>query len=124
LGLEFRWIRGVVELGSIWESYYESFYKWNEENVKKVPGKSGVYFLYETTKDMKVSLIYIGSSSNLKERFAQYWNTKFSEDQCKQSTKYFKRELTSSIKPREKELLEQYKREHNGKLPRCNEIVP
>ena len=121
---EFRQTFGGVKLERIWESYYESFYKWNEENVKKVPRKAGVYCLYETTNEMKVSLIYIGSSSNLRERFAQYWNTKFSEDQCKRPTKYFKRDLTSSYRPREKELLEQYKREHNGKLPRCNEIAP
>ena len=121
---EFRQICGVVKLERIWESYYESFYKWNEENVRKVPQEAGVYCLYETTDDMKLSLIYIGSSSNLREKFAEYWNTKFSEDQCKRSTKYFRRELTGSYEPREKELLEQYRHKHNGKLPRCNEIVP
>lgn len=121
---EFRQICGVVKLEKMWESYYESFYKWNERNIKKVPEEAGVYCLYETTNDMKVNLIYIGSSSNLRERFAQYWNTKFSEDQCKQSTKYYKRETISSYKSREEELMEQYKLKHNGKLPRCNEIAP
>ncbi len=121
---EFRQTRGVVKLEKIWESYYESFYKWSQENIKKVPEKAGVYCLYEITNNMKLSLIYIGSSSNLRERFVQYWDTKFSEDQRKRPTKYFKRELTSSYKLREKELLDQYKHEHNGKLPSCNEIVP
>lgn len=97
------------------------FYEWKESNVKKIAEKSGVYGLFESMKEE--SLIYIGSSSNLRERFIHYWETNFSEDPCKRTTKYYKREFTGSYEQREKELLEQYKSEHDGKLPKCNEKV-
>ena len=114
----FRQTRGVVKMGTISEPFYE----WNVKNAKNIPEEAGVYGLYEAMNDER--LIYIGSSSNLRERFTQYWDTKFSEDQCKRSTRYYKREFTGSYESREKELLEQYKREHDGKLPKCNEVVP
>ena len=98
------------------------FYEWNENNVRNVPAQSGVYGLYESMNEE--GLIYIGSSSDLRERFMHYWNTEFSEDPCKRSTRHYKRELTRDYERREKELLEQYQREHNGRLPRCNEKVP
>ncbi|MCW3985074.1 MAG: hypothetical protein NWE91_01500 [Candidatus Bathyarchaeota archaeon] len=97
------------------------FYEWKESNAKKIPEKSGVYGLFESKTEE--SLIYIGSTSNLRERFTHYWETEFSEDPCKKTTKWYKREITNSYKEREKELLEQYKKEHDGKLPKCNEKI-
>lgn len=97
------------------------FYEWKESNAKGIAEKAGVYGLYETMSED--GLIYIGSSSNLRERFTHYWNTNFSEDPCKQTTKYYKREFTDSYEEKEKELLEQYKDEHDGKLPKCNEKI-
>lgn len=97
------------------------FYAWSENNAKGIAESSGVYGLYETTNEE--GLIYIGSSSNLRERFTHYWDTNFPEDPCKRSTRHYKREFTSSYEARERELLEQYQREHNGRLPRCNERV-
>lgn len=95
------------------------FYDWKESNAKNIPAKSGVYGFFE--KQTEDSLIYIGCSSNLRERFTGYWETDFADDPCKRTTKYYKREITANFKAREKELLEQYKDEHDGKLPRCNE---
>ena len=95
-----------------------SYYRWSEENTKNIPEKPGVYAFY----DKKNVLIYIGSSSNLRERFRHYWTTNFEEDPCKRATKKYKREFTSNYEAREKALLEQYKREH-GKLPKCNEKI-
>ena len=97
------------------------FYHWLESNAKNTPEAGGVYGLFEAQSDD--SLIYIGSASNMRERFTGYWDTNFSEDPCKSTTKFYKREVTTDYKNREKELLEQYKNEHNGKLPRCNQIV-
>ena len=98
------------------------FYPWNEENAKNIPAKSGAYGLYESRTEN--GLIYIGSTSNLRERFTHYWDTNFSEDPCKRSTRFYKREITNAYETRERELLEQYRREHDGRLPRCNERVP
>ena len=98
-----------------------NFYAWSEKNANNIPEESGVYGLFkEKTEE---SLIYIGSTENLRKRFIHYWQTKFSEDPCKKATKWYKREITSSYKEREKKLLEQYAKEHNGKLPECNQKV-
>ena len=97
------------------------FYGWNEGNAKGIAERSAVYGLYERMSE--ASLIYIGSSSNLRERFTHYWDTNFSEDPCKRSTRFYKREFTSSYEARERELLEQCRRERH-RLPRCNERVP
>ena len=94
------------------------YYAWNEDNTKKIAEKPGVYALY----DENYVLIYIGSSSNLRERFRQYWTTRFGEDVCKRATRTYKREFTTNYEAREKELLEQYEREHR-RLPSCNERV-
>ena len=95
------------------------FYSWNEGNAKGIAAKSGVYGLYNNAR----VLIYIGSSSNLRERFTHYWNTNFDEDQCKKATKMYKREFTENYQARERELLQQHQREH-GKLPDCNDVIP
>lgn len=94
------------------------YYAWSEGNTKKIAEKPGVYALY----DEDYNLIYIGSSSNLRERFSQYWATRFGEDVCKRATRTYKREFTAEYEAREKKLLEQYRREH-GRLPACNEKV-
>nr|MDO8098902.1 GIY-YIG nuclease family protein [Candidatus Njordarchaeota archaeon] len=95
------------------------FYEWNENNAKGIAERAGAYALYDAAKD----LIYIGSSSNLRERFTGYWTTGFEGDKCKQATRCYKREFTESYESGEKELLEEYRRTY-GRLPRCNEVVP
>ena len=95
------------------------YYNWSEDNTKKIAEKSGVYAFYDENK----ILIYIGSSSNLRERFRHYWTTEFEEDPCKRATDVYKREFTSNYEEREKELLLQYQKEH-GDLPKCNEKIP
>lgn len=92
-----------------------SYYDWTEENTKNVPARAGVYAFY----DANGTLIYIGSSSDIRERFRHYWSTDFEEDPCKRDTKKYKREFTEDYEEKEKELLEQYEHEH-GKLPKCN----
>lgn len=94
------------------------FYPWTENNVNNIPSRAGVYAFY----DSRV-LIYIGSSNNLRERFQRYWSTNFQDDTCKRDTTSYKRELTNNYEQRERELLEEYRRQHN-KLPRCNEVMP
>ena len=91
-----------------------SFYFWGEK-ARNVPSKAAVYELY----DENYRLIFVGESSNLKEKFAEYSETHFSKDPCKVATKYYKREFTSNTKERKKEILEEYKKKY-GKLPKCN----
>jgi len=101
-------------MGEISGEYYE----WNEENTRRIQEAPGVYGLY----DENHILIYIGSSSNLRERFRHYWTTNFEGDPCKRATKSYKREFTANYEARERALLDQYRKEH-GKLPKCNEKI-
>ncbi len=94
------------------------FYNWDKDSIEKVPARPGVYGLYDAGRN----LIYIGSSSNLRGRFTDYWNSNFAEDPCKRSTKAYKMEFRDDYELRERGLLEQYRSEH-GNLPKCNEKI-
>lgn len=89
-------------------------YVWGER-AKHVPDEPGVYALY----DEKNVLIYMGKSVSLREQFAHYLKTEFSDEPCKRETRYYAREFASGHEERLKALLEEYRREH-GKLPKCN----
>ena len=89
-------------------------YVWNDR-AKSVPEESGVYAFYDEDR----FLIYIGQSTNLRERFAQYLETGFSKDPRKRETEYYKREFTSKPENRMKELLDEHRQEY-GELPMCN----
>lgn len=94
-------------------------YIWNEENVNKEKPEGATYAFF----DLSGKCIYIGSTSNLSERFKHYRSTTFSEDHCKRDTADYQREYRTDYERRERELLEEYKRTY-GKLPRCNERNP
>ena len=96
-----------------------NYYTWKEKNVNEINVVAGVYTFFDRNKN----LIYIGETTNLRKRFQGYWNTNFKDDPCKRATTSYKREFTDKHKEREEELLEEYKKEHDGKLPECNEIV-
>jgi len=48
----------------------DDFYDWTESNAQSAPEASGVYGLFESQSED--SLIYIGSASNIRERFTGY----------------------------------------------------
>ena len=89
-------------------------YVWGHK-AKHVPEGPGVYALYNEDK----VLIYIGESTNLREKITHYLQTNFSNDPRKRETRYYKREFTSRQEDRMKELLDDYSQRHD-KLPKCN----
>jgi len=89
-------------------------YAWGDR-AKHVPEGPGVYALYNEAK----VLIYIGEGASLREEFAHYLETNFSDDPRKRETRYYKREFTSKQEDRMKELLDEYRQKHGG-LPKCN----
>ena len=89
-------------------------YAWGDR-AKHVSEGPGVYAFYNEAK----VLIYIGESTNLREKFAHYLETNFSDDPRKRETRYYKREFTSNQEERMKELLDEYRQTH-GTLPACN----
>lgn len=89
-------------------------YVWGDR-AKSIPEESGVYAFYNEAK----VLIYIGASTNLREKFTQYLETNFSDDPRKRETKYYKRELTSTQEERMKQLLDEHRQKH-GEFPKYN----
>ena len=89
-------------------------YVWGDM-AKHIPEGPGVYALYN---EVKIP-IYIGESTNLREKFTHYLETNFSNDARKRETTYYKREFTSMQEDRMKELLNEYRQKH-GKIPKCN----
>lgn len=99
----------------------DNFYTWSEDNVNKVQEKPAKYELYDESR----TLLYIGSSGNLSERFKGYLATNFDNDPCKQRTRSYKREYVSSeaeAKRLEEENLKGYRQRYD-RLPPCNERI-
>jgi hypothetical protein len=94
-------------------------YVW-EERAKYVSEEPGIYGLYDESN----TLIYLGKSENLQKTFTKLLDGTFSDDKCKEKTKFYKREFTSTPEERIKELLEEYKKTH-GAPPKYNRnLVP
>ncbi len=95
-------------------------YAFSQENIDNAPDQAGVYALYD-----EGTLIYIGRATGgtvtIRSRLRDHKAGR--EGPCTKSATHCKREVTTSPVKREEELLEEYKRTHNGKLPRCNERV-
>ncbi|KEQ55905.1 UvrABC system protein C [Marine Group I thaumarchaeote SCGC AAA799-E16] len=89
------------------------------ESAKFVKPVSGVYVLYNRKKEA----IYIGESQNLQQTFTKYVDTDFENNLCKQKTHSYQREFVDNTKERKEILLEDFKDEHNGKIPICNDII-
>ena len=96
----------------------DKFRSWNQQSINILQEGPGVYELYDENK----TLIYIGESKNMKKRLQNYLDSNFAENPCNRDTKWFKREYNYNHKEREQELLDEYKKAHNGKLPKCNNI--
>ena len=88
------------------------------ENAKFVRPVSGVYVLYNRSKEP----IYIGETNNLEDTFTKYVDTNFDGNECKQKTASYQREFTDNPKERQLQLIDQVKSEL-GKVPRCNSEI-
>lgn len=85
------------------------------ESARFVKSKPGVYVLY----DKKLNVLYIGASENLQNEFANYVDTEFDNNECKQKTHTYQRMFIENPNERKTQILEDYKTEH-GQLPECN----
>ena len=85
------------------------------QSAQFVKAKSGVYVLY----DKNLDAIYIGASDNLQKTFEKYVNQDFEGNPCKQKTRTYQRIFVENPQERQKQLLDEYEREH-GKIPSCN----
>jgi excinuclease UvrABC nuclease subunit len=85
------------------------------QSAQFVKAKPGVYVLY----DKNLEVIYIGESENLQKTFEKYVNQDFEDNPCKQKTHTYQRTFVENPKEKQKQMLEDYKKEH-GTIPCCN----
>jgi len=94
-------------------------YAFTQENVDRSPTDKGVYALYDGN-----ITIYIGKGAGengIRERLQSH--KRGSEGTCTEKASHYRREVCSNPATRERQELEAYK-EANGKLPRCNDVMP
>ena len=95
-------------------------YTFSDENVSKAPDSAGVYALYQGSVCTYVGRAQ-GGSTTIRTRLKDHKSGR--EGRCTQVADKYMREVTSSPVTRERELLEEFKR-NTGRLPRCNSVMP
>ena len=94
-------------------------YSFTDENISKSPTDIGVYALYDDAET-----IYIGKAegeNGIRERLQAH--KRGDEGSCTQNASDYRREVCSNPSSREKELMQEYY-DTNGRLPRCNDVMP
>ena len=95
-------------------------YPFTNENIAQAPARHGVYQLEEGN-----DITYIGRAAGdgvtIRSRLQSHKNG--NEGRCTQVARHCRWEVTETPRSREVALLEEYKRTHFGRLPRCNERV-
>ncbi len=96
-----------------------STYNFTQDNVDRAPDEAGVYALYNNAV-----LIYVGraqgGSVTIRSRLQDHYAGR--DGECTQGATTYARETTTRPVARERELLEEYERQH-GRLPRCNSRI-
>lgn len=92
-------------------------YAFTKENVDKAPAKHGVYQLEQGGNVTYVGRA-AGDSVTIRSRLQSH--QRGDEGPCTKAAARYKREVTDRPVAREKELLEEFRRQH-GRFPRCND---
>lgn len=93
------------------------------ENVAEVPEVSGVYELGNRLRNV----IYIGRAgggNTLRGRLRQHCSPSEPKWCIRTKAYYFRYEETRAHISRERELLDEYRSSHGGRLPECNQLMP
>ena len=94
-------------------------YPFTPDNIGKSPTGHGVYALYEEN-----AIIYIGKGDGEKGIRARLQAHKSGlEGSCTENATHYRRVVCPDPTTSERELLQEYKNA-NGKLPRCNDVMP
>ncbi len=92
----------------------ESWSDWldfTKDQVESVPDSSGVFMTHAAMK-----VLFIGGSPNIRNALSEKLS-----DPCVSKSTRFKYLETGDFDKKSKELLEDYKKRHEGQLPKCME---
>ena len=95
------------ETGEQWSEWLD----FNQEVAKSVPETSGVFVMHAAMK-----ILFIGSAQNLRTSLLESLTTP-----CLEKAKRFRYMITDSQEKIKEQLIQDYIKKHNGKLPECME---
>jgi len=96
------------ETGEQWSEWLD----FNQDIAKFVPEASGVFVMHTAMK-----ILFIGSAQNLRVSLLESLTTL-----CLEKAKRFRYMVTNSQEKIKEQLVQDYTKKHNGKLPECMEI--
>jgi predicted GIY-YIG superfamily endonuclease len=87
--------------------------------ANSAPEAEGVYELGNSNN----AVVYIGRANNLRRRLLEHNGASRTTCIGRNANRY-RREVTAASVTRERELIQEYKQSHGGRLPTCNEVSP
>ena len=96
------------ESGEQWSDWLD----FNQDSVKSAPETSGVFVMHTAMK-----IQFIGSAQNLQKSLLESLATP-----CLEKAKRFRYLITDLHEKTKDQLVQDYTKKHNGKLPECMEI--
>jgi hypothetical protein len=95
------------ETGEQWSEWLD----FSQDVAKSVPETSGVFVTHAAMK-----ILFIGNAQNLRVSLLESLTT-----QCLEKAKRFRYMVTDSQEKIKEQLVQDYTKKHNGKLPECME---
>ncbi|MGI0027670.1 MAG: hypothetical protein ACREAD_07505 [Nitrosopumilaceae archaeon] len=95
------------DTGEQWSEWLD----FNQDVAKSVPETSGVFVMHTAMK-----ILFIGSAQNLRESLLESMTAP-----CLEKAKRFRYMVTNSQEKIKEQLVQDYIKKHNGKLPECME---
>jgi hypothetical protein len=95
------------ETGEQWSEWLD----FNQDIAKSVPETSGVFVMHTAMK-----ILFIGSTLNLRSSLLESLTIS-----CLEKAKRFRYMVTDSQEKIKEQLIQDYTKKHNGKLPECME---
>jgi len=96
------------EVGEQWSEWLD----FNQDVVKSVPERPGVFVTHAAMK-----ILFIGDAKNLRTSLLESLAAP-----CLEKAKRFRYMVTDSREKVKEQLIQDYIKKHNGKLPECMEI--
>ncbi|MBI3622754.1 hypothetical protein HY212_01565 [Candidatus Pacearchaeota archaeon] len=96
------------ETGEQWSEWLD----FNQNIAKSIPEVSGVFVMHAAMK-----ILFIGNAQNLRVSLLESLATP-----CLAKAKRFRYMVTNSQEKIKEQLVQDYTKKHNGKLPECMEI--